>query len=59
MTPDAFEVVVMRLAAEKDALLDTVQELVEVVRATGGYTRPEHQATMRGARTLLAEHGRK
>jgi hypothetical protein len=44
--------------AQRDEALDLVQALLRIICGVGGYMAPEHQATVRGARALLREHGR-
>lgn len=59
--PDEFAALVHRAernAAERDGALDALESVVAIVRDLGGYMAPEHQATLRGARALLAGHGR-
>lgn len=48
-----------RLQAERDAVADSLCALVMYVQRVGGFMSAEDQATLRGARALLAEMGRK
>lgn len=43
--------------AQRDEALDMVRRLVKRIDKHGGYSKPDQQADMRGARALLAEHG--
>lgn len=55
-----FDVLVQRAArnaAERDCTLDLLAALVGILGRQGGYMRPDDQASLRGARALLAEQG--
>lgn len=45
-------------AAERDAALGVLRELVAYVERVGGYMPHKDQETVRGARMLLAAHGK-
>lgn len=45
-------------SAQCDQALLVLASVVSILRRQGGYMTSEDQATMRGARALLAEHGR-
>lgn len=44
-------------SAQRDQALLVLARVVAILRRQGGYMTSEDQATMRGARALLAEHG--
>lgn len=47
------------LEGQRSAALDALSSLVRYVQRVGGFMSAEDQATLRGARALLAELGRK
>lgn len=47
-----------RAWAERDDALIKLQQLERMISRVGGHMTPEDQETLRGARAVLAQHGR-